>query len=148
MKRIKYISEFSKPMGHADIAELTRRSAERNAHEAITGMLVASGDLFFQLLEGPDAAVDAVFSSILGDDRHKNVLVLGVEQGDLRRMCPDWAMNKLDLSAESSIRFEPLRAILRALVAQSRVAADLSSTLETSMIHELIAAETEALGKA
>ena len=54
-------------------------------------MLVASGELFFQLIEGPDAAIDALFARIIADDRHRNVTIVGVEQGDVRRMCPDWS---------------------------------------------------------
>ncbi len=83
MRRIHYISEFADSLSPEDVDSITRVSAANNARDGITGMLMASGQLFFQLIEGPDDVVDALYSRILGDHRHKNVMVLGDERGDL-----------------------------------------------------------------
>ena len=145
MKRIRYLSEFVSPMTAEQIDELTRASASNNERDDITGMLVASGQLFFQLIEGPDAAVDALFERIMADSRHRNVLVLRTEQGDLKRMCPDWAMRKADLSALADVRAEPIKAILMTIEQQRHSIQTLSETLERVMWRELIDAELGGL---
>jgi hypothetical protein len=145
VKRIRYISEFAAPMTAEQISELARRSAENNQRDDITGMLVASGSIFFQLIEGPDEAIDSLFRRIQADDRHHNVLLLGIEQGDLKRVCPDWAMAKADVSELTQERVEPIRAMLRAIVDHRRAVQNLSDALEEVMWRELIDAETESL---
>jgi len=145
MKRIRYVSEFVTAMTPQQIDELARKAAKNNERSDITGMLVASGQLFFQLIEGPDEAIDSLFARILVDDRHHNVLVLRTEQGDLKRVCPDWAMRKADLSLASDARFEPIKAILKAILGQRSLIQDLSETLERVMWRELIDAEVDSL---
>lgn len=147
MRRIHYISEFAESLSAEDIEAITRVSAVNNDRDDITGMLMASGRLFFQLIEGPDAAVDALYERILREHRHKNVMVLGDERGDLQRQCPDWAMKRVDLSLEATVRSEPLKAILDASAAQFRILRDLVSTLERAMWRQLIKAETEELDR-
>ena len=146
MKRIRYISEFTLDLSAAEIDEITRRSIENTGRDGITGVLVASGRLFFQLLEGPDEMVDACYARILRDTRHGRVHLIGSEQGDLRRLCPDWAMNKLDLSQETESRFEPIRTLLRVVIQQRDVMQEVAGVLERVMWHELIAAEPVGAG--
>ncbi|MCU0899899.1 MAG: BLUF domain-containing protein [Cypionkella sp.] len=64
-----------------------------NTRDGITGALICRDDLFLQLLEGPEAAVEAAYGRILRDDRHVEVRALS------RRVLPDdgrmfgaWAM--------------------------------------------------------
>ncbi len=147
MRRIHYISEFADSLSAEDVEAITRVSAANNARDGITGMLMASGQLFFQLIEGPDEAVDALYNRILGDHRHRNVMVLGDERGDLQRQCPDWAMKRVDLSLEATVRSEPLKAILNASAAQFRILRDLVSTLERAMWRQAIEAEAEELDR-
>lgn len=147
MRRIHYISEFADSLSAEDIEAITRVSAVNNARDGVTGMLMASGQLFFQLIEGPDDAVDKLYNRILGDHRHKNVMVLGDERGDLKRQCPDWAMKRADLSLDAAVRSEPLKAILEASAAQFRILRDLVSTLERAMWRQLIEAEAEDLDR-
>jgi hypothetical protein len=65
-----------------------RRSNERSG---ITGMLISRPDIYLQFLEGPSAAIEAIFSRIAQDDRHLGVkrLYASVAQD---RLFPDWAM--------------------------------------------------------
>jgi hypothetical protein len=147
MRRLHYISEFADSLSPEDIEAITRVSAVNNARDGVTGMLMASGQLFFQLIEGPDEAVDKLYNRILGDHRHKNVMVLGDERGDLKRQCPDWAMRKVDLSLDAAVRSEPLKVILDVSAAQFRILRDLVSTLERAMWRQLIEAEAENLDR-
>lgn len=100
-----------------------------------------------ELAEGPDEAVDALYRRILADRRHRNVMVLGDERGDLKRQCPDWAMKKVDLSMDAAVRSEPLKAILEASAAQFRILKQLVSALERAMWRQLIDAELEELDR-
>lgn len=145
MKRIRYVSEFAAPMSTQQIDELARKSAQNNERDGITGMLIATGNVFFQLIEGPDDAVDDLYQRIQTDDRHRNVLVLAVEQGELERLCPDWAMAKADLGAIPEAQAEPITAMLRAIVEHRRAVQSLSGVLERVMWRQLINAEVDTL---
>jgi len=63
-KRIRYVSELTSELSAEELDELARISDENNRRDSLTGVLVASGRVFFQLLEGPDGAVDACFERI------------------------------------------------------------------------------------
>jgi Sensors of blue-light using FAD len=64
-----------------------------NARDGITGALICRDDLFLQLLEGPEAAVEATFARIAKDDRHIEVRRLTRRLiGDDARMFGAWAM--------------------------------------------------------
>ncbi len=64
-----------------------------NQRDAITGALICRDDLYLQLLEGPEAAVEATYARILRDDRHTEITRLTrrklPEEG---RLFSAWAM--------------------------------------------------------
>ena len=62
-----------------------------NPRDAITGVLICRNDLYLQLLEGPQAAVEARYSSIARDDRHLEV-VKRLSRPVTERLFPNWAM--------------------------------------------------------
>lgn len=64
-----------------------------NSRDGITGALICRDDLFLQLLEGPEAAVEATFARIAADDRHIEVRRLTRRLiADDERMFSAWAM--------------------------------------------------------
>ncbi|MGL4238004.1 BLUF domain-containing protein [Tabrizicola sp.] len=64
-----------------------------NARDGITGALICRDDLFLQLLEGPEAAVEATYARICADDRHIEVRRLTRRMiADDARMFGGWAM--------------------------------------------------------
>ena len=69
-----------------------------NERDDITGALIARGDIYLQLLEGPKDKVLAAYDRIINDDRHVEVKPLVQRQVDAR-MFPGWAMR--DDPAES-----------------------------------------------
>lgn len=69
-----------------------------NERDDITGALIARGDLYLQLLEGPEEKVQAAYDRIIDDDRHLEVKPLVQRQVEAR-MFPGWAMR--DDPAES-----------------------------------------------
>lgn len=133
VKRIKYISRFAQPLSGEDITRLADAASRKNARLGITGVLMTSGGIFFQILEGPPEAVDGLYAAITRDRRHTDVLLLSVEEGVKRRLFPDWGMRAMDLDAESGARLEPLKAILSAILAQRQVMESLSATLERAI---------------
>lgn len=62
-----------------------------NLRDDVTGALICRSDVYLQLLEGPEAAVDAAFSRISTDDRHQEVLRLSRETVS-ERLFPGWSM--------------------------------------------------------
>ncbi len=64
-----------------------------NARDKVTGALICRDDLFLQLLEGPEAVVEATYARIAADDRHIEVRCLTRRLiADDARMFGAWAM--------------------------------------------------------
>ena len=83
----------SRPFGfdQATLSNLLLDSRRANARDDITGALIARHDLYLQLLEGPRPKVEDVYSRILNDDRHVDVVKL-VDRTIETRLFPGWAM--------------------------------------------------------
>ena len=73
------------------LAGILVRSREKNRAADITGALICRHDLYLQLLEGPEAAIEAIYARIVKDDRHLAVSMLLSRTID-QRMFPEWAM--------------------------------------------------------
>jgi hypothetical protein len=97
MKQLIY---RSRPFGYdkAMLAGILLGARRNNVRDGITGALICRHDLYLQLIEGPDEAIDALYARIAVDDRHDDVQLLLTSKVD-RRMFPDWAM--LDDEAKS-----------------------------------------------
>jgi Sensors of blue-light using FAD len=83
----------SQPFGFDDamLNGILVQSRRNNPAWDITGCLICRHDLYLQLLEGPEAAIDALFARIAVDDRHLEVTLLSRDTVSAR-MFPDWAM--------------------------------------------------------
>ncbi len=83
----------SQPFGYdgAMLSGILLDARRCNARDGITGALVCRHDIYLQLLEGPQAAVEAAFARIGRDDRH-----LGIRRHSsgpvAQRTFGDWAM--------------------------------------------------------
>ena len=66
-------------------------SRRNNPRDEITGALICRHDLYLQLLEGPQAAVEARYDTIARDNRHLEV-VKRVSRQVSERLFPKWAM--------------------------------------------------------
>ncbi len=138
LKRIRYISEFSHALGPDELRQVAADSARNNNRDQITGLLISAGKLFFQLLEGPPAAVDECYRRIKEDPRHTNVLLLAMEVGDMERLCPDWDMKGIDLNDESQERFDLLRGVMRSIHVQQMATDRLRLALEEAVWTEFL----------
>jgi hypothetical protein len=84
---------YSQPFGFDDamLDGILLQARRNNARDGLTGALVVRRDLYLQLLEGPEAAVQATFARIKRDDRHLAVKILSCEPAEIR-LFPDWTM--------------------------------------------------------
>jgi hypothetical protein len=80
------------------LAGILSAARRNNPRDGVTGALICRHDVYLQLIEGPEDAIDALYARILADDRHTNVeLLLSEDMGE--RLFPAWAM--LDDTAPS-----------------------------------------------
>lgn len=140
IKRIKYISRFAQPLTPEQVDEIARVSAENNKEHDLTGALMAAGGIFFQVVEGPKEAVDKLWDVLQKDDRHRDLLLLRVEEGEIPRLFPEWRMKKVDLDSTSDARLEPVRAILQTVLRQGLMLQDLTGVLERVAWSEMVGA--------
>jgi class 3 adenylate cyclase len=101
MKRLTYLSKFTRELSTDEIASIGKRSAERNSREGITGVLLTIGDMFYQVIEGKEAVIDDLFKRISRDDRHTNVVSICTENDVNTRNYPDWGMKIINLDEET-----------------------------------------------
>lgn len=135
-KRIKYVSRFEKPMSDEVITAIGEQSQANNARLGLTGFLMATGGLFYQVLEGPAEAVDEVYAKIVEDGRHTDCLLLSSED-NVARMFPDWSMETINLDAASHVRLFPLKALIKAVFEQSRLIGNMTWAIERTIQHEM-----------
>ena len=138
LKRINYISSFVKDLSDDEIEELARQAAKKNAENDITGVLMAKGGVFFQIIEGPEENIDRLFATILKDPRHEKIITLGIQIGDLQRLFLGWNMKAINLDTTLSERLQPVRAIIDAVHAQSAIIETLTEALAASAWAELL----------
>jgi hypothetical protein len=137
MKRIKYISKFNKEMAVEEIRQLVDKSARNNSEKGITGIFMAAGKLFFQIIEGPDDEINQLWNSIQNDSRHTDIVILKIETGFFERIFPDWSMKSLVIDADSEMRLDPLQAILEMITEWEKRKIHLINTLELAIFSEL-----------
>lgn len=83
----------SRPFGfdQAILSGILLDARRCNLRDNITGALIARHDLFLQMLEGPEDAVEACYQRIRRDDRHVEITPL-LRRGIDTRLFPGWAM--------------------------------------------------------
>ena len=90
-----YLSQSKLDWTDEAIDELLERSKRNNATIKITGAMIYANGYFMQLIEGPQIAVDELYSAIEADPRHE-VLSLLHNQEIKDRHFSDWAMEYRD----------------------------------------------------
>ena len=83
----------SQPFGFDDamLGGILLQARRNNARDGLTGALIARGDIYIQLLEGPAAAVATTFARIAVDNRHLAVARLSEIETEAR-LFPTWTM--------------------------------------------------------
>ena len=136
LKRIKYVSRFEKPLSEEAIEQIGEQSQRNNDRLGLTGLLMSSGGLFYQILEGPAEAVDEVYGRIVADGRHTDLLLMSTED-NVERLFPDWSMQTINLDAASHVRLFPLKALIKAVFEQGRLMENMMWAIERTVQHEM-----------
>ena len=92
LKRIEYVGVATVPFSSQQIDKLVAQSQTNNAVSGVTGALMASGSVFFQMLEGATESVDEFYRRISRDPRHTSIHLLRSELTRSPRMYADWSM--------------------------------------------------------
>lgn len=81
----------------AELDAILATSRLNNRAADVSGMLLQSNFIVFQVLEGAEEAVDAVFARIAADPRHRDLRTVSLEP-IAKRGFADWAMGHADAS--------------------------------------------------
>lgn len=91
MYRLIYASTARSDLDEAGLRQIVETARRNNAANGISGMLLYMDGNFIQLLEGDKPVVEATFSRIEADERHRGVIVLdGRDAG--ARVFENWSM--------------------------------------------------------
>ncbi len=137
LRRLKYTSLFAKDLSAQQIDGIVQVAAQSNARIGVSGVLLATGRVFFQIIEGPPPAIETLFARIRRDPRHHSVVVLRDESEVASRLFPNWSMRKIDLSGSAGVRLRPVIEILESIQELQRTSERLSRALELSIWREL-----------
>ena len=78
------------------LRDIEEQASAANTEKGITGLLVLTGNIFLQVLEGSSRDVTALFGKIIGDKRHHDVELVTFQPIGAR--CFDeWSMRTVDL---------------------------------------------------
>ena len=90
LKRVIYVSKKTDTSSDS-LTDIYDISQKNNSESGISGCLLIGSDSYLQLLEGPDSAVEKLYSKIKVDSRHKKVKKL-FEQHIEEKSFSSWSM--------------------------------------------------------
>lgn len=97
MKQCLYASRALRAFTAEELEELLRLARESNHARQLTGLLVYGHGGFVQVVEGPEAEVDALFARIARDPRHE--VLMHTTRSIEGRHFPEWQMGYRRLDA-------------------------------------------------
>lgn len=100
---ITYISRPAAETSTLDVMEIWGRAYEENENRKITGALYFGGDIFLQVIEGEEKAVEGLFDKIKIDRRHLDVTLLAINDV-ATSMFHDTPMKLIDGSQSKMLR--------------------------------------------
>ena len=91
MFQIAYFSTASTPQDAKTVQDILVSSRINNRRDDITGLLVAGGNRYLQVIEGPRQATDKLYATIRADERHLTVTTL-LERTIPKRCFDGWSL--------------------------------------------------------
>ncbi len=91
MFQIAYFSTASTTQDAKTVHDILVASRVNNRRDDITGLLVAGGNRYMQVIEGPRAAAARLYATIRADERHLAVTTL-LQRSVMRRSFEGWSM--------------------------------------------------------
>ncbi|TGY87875.1 hypothetical protein E5163_13240 [Marinicauda algicola] len=102
LKCVLYVSRSLIPAEREEfreqISEIMAQCDRNNRADDITGALAYDRGRFFQYVEGPADAIDALVARLFDDPRHKRVTIRA-DEPVATRLFPDWSMVLLNITA-------------------------------------------------
>jgi hypothetical protein len=95
--RLLYASRAAAPVTHEIIESILQQSRSHNPALGITGVLCFGGEVYMQALEGGRDAVNALYTKIVRDTRHREVMLLHYAEVPERHFA-GWTMGQVNLS--------------------------------------------------
>ncbi|MCC3153215.1 BLUF domain-containing protein [Hymenobacter sp. BT770] len=89
---VLYRSHATAPFSEGQLQDLLATARTFNAAHRLTGLLLYDQGRFVQVLEGPEAAVRALYARIQRDPRHQHVVTVSEGPGPPGRRFGDWGM--------------------------------------------------------
>lgn len=97
MSRLIYKSiATAEVISNRTLRDLEDQASAANSERGISGLLVLTGNVFLQVLEGSAQEVTGLFARIAADKRHRAVELVTF-QGISQRSFDDWNMRLVDL---------------------------------------------------
>lgn len=94
--RLLYVSRSVHPETPEQTESILASSREHNLSNGITGVLCYGGGIYLQAIEGGRNQVNALYTQIVKDPRHKDVVVLDYQEITERRF-GGWTMGQVRL---------------------------------------------------
>ena len=91
MRQIVYFSTASERQDAIVVAAILAVSRTHNREQGISGLLIAGGHRYLQVIEGSSAAIGRLISAIRADRRHVGVTVM-IDQAVEHRSFANWSM--------------------------------------------------------
>lgn len=91
MRQIGYFSTATETQDARSVHNILVGARKHNLRASITGLLVAGGGRYLQVIEGPGASVEALYARIQTDRRHLAVATFLRRDIDLRNF-GSWSM--------------------------------------------------------
>lgn len=100
-----YSSAATHHFSPAELEALLKKAREFNALHELTGMLLYAEGSFFQVLEGPEEVIAALYMNIEKDKRHEQVTKIIIEPIH-KRSFAEWTMGFSNVSREELAKIE------------------------------------------
>lgn len=97
MLELAYTSRASEMMTDIQLDQLLNQATRFNKLHNITGLLLYNDGIFFQVLEGQEATVNALYGSIKQDFRHYDVRQIYSQTTEERHFA-EWSMRFFNVS--------------------------------------------------
>jgi len=128
MITLAYFSSAAHVMSAGELSALLAQAQANNARAGVTGLLCHHDGSFLQFLEGEADIVDALFTRISRDPRHRSVL--SMHRGPIRhRAFPDWAMALVNPSEVSDAQRAFARSLRETTFADEAASPELQALL-------------------
>lgn len=97
-----YVSSATFTMNGVQLHELRQESHRNNAEHGVTGILFYIDRVFLQFIEGPNAAIDQLYSNVSRDDRN-SAIVITLDRTVSQRAFPSWSMGFRSTASDGQV---------------------------------------------